>query len=191
MGPSLGVVKMVRDADPHALARCLEMVSGALSSCDALVAAALVRAAGSLSTGDVFCTYAWLKLALEAAVQRAYYTMLGVPWEEALRRIARRSRSAASFTASMVRQLRGIHGVRRRWVLRTYLRLGTWLHPSIEMRRAGGLVTLDEELVRDVLDAIAYLCLTIDEMGDGLRDAVGTCGLEKTGRLLSKKGGSA
>ena len=70
---------MVRDADPYTVDLCLGLVSEALLSCDELAASALRKARESLERGDTFCTYAWLKLALEAAIQRTYYTLMGIP----------------------------------------------------------------------------------------------------------------
>ena len=127
-------------------------------------------------------------LGLEAATQYAYYLLQGVGWSEALERIRRRSRAAASFTATMIKRLRGVHGSRRRWILRVYLWLGEYLHPSAEMHAASGEPGLREELVREVLDAIAYLCLVAGRellLRSGL---VAGCGLEKTRRLLARRG---
>jgi len=171
----------------RALAACLRVLAEELSGCaSGLVSRALRGAAGALG-GDVFCAYAWLRLGFEAAGQHAYYALLGIEWSEALERISRRSRFAASFTASMVKGLRGVHGSRRKWLLRTYLRLNEWLHPSIALYRAGGVPVPDAGLVRSVADSIAYLCsLAGVEPGE---EAVRSCGLEKTWRLLERRHG--
>ena len=142
------------------------------------------------STGDALCLYSRLRLALEAALQYAYYRLQGVEWSEALARIRHRSRFAASFTASMIKELRGVHGSRKRWLLRVYLSLGSWLHPSIELHEANGEPPLDEELACEVLDAITYVLLIAGCSLPGVEDVAAECGLEKTGRLLARRSGN-
>ena len=155
--------------------------------CDELVSEMILGSVECLGRGDVLCLYARLRLALEAAIQRAFYRLMGIEWGEALKRISHRSRFAASFTASMIKNLRGVHGVRKRWILRTYLRLGTWLHPSVEMRRCGGRPPLDEELVVDVLDAITYLCsYAAGGVPKNLAEVSELCTLRNTAKLLRK-----
>ncbi len=170
------------------LAECLEALARALESCEpGLLQRSLLAARRALEQGDAVCAYSWLRLGLEAATQYAYYLLQGIDWDKALERIRRRSRAAASFTATMIKRLRGVHGSRKHWILRVYLWLGEYLHPSAEMHAASGEPGLREELVREVLDAIAYLCLVAGReplLQDGL---VAGCGLEKTGRLLARR----
>jgi hypothetical protein len=164
-------------------------MAGELIECPALVPHSLSSAGRALSSlGDAYCAYSWLRLGLEAAIQYAYYVLQGVGWEEALQRIARRSKGAASFTATMIKMLRGVHGSRRRWILRVYLGLGEWLHPSISVHRVGGRIILDEGLVREVLDAISYVCCLTGSCVS--LDTARSCGLEKTRRLLLRRASS-
>ncbi|ABM81278.1 hypothetical protein [Hyperthermus butylicus] len=172
---------------------CLEALAEAVcgSECaTGLACTALRRAVGAYGAGDVFCLYSRLRLAFEAAVQYAYYWLQGLEWEKALARIRHRSRFAASFTATMIKELRGVHGSRKRWLLHIYLSLGAWLHPSIELHEANGEPLLDEELVGEVLDAIAYTLLVAGCSLPGLEDKTMGCGFEKTGRLLARRSGS-
>ena len=171
------------------LAECLESLAGALKSCEpALLPRSLSAAKRALENGDPVCAYSWLRLGLETAAQYAYYSLQGIAWSEALERIRRRSRAAASFTATMIKGLRGVHASRRRWILRVYLWLGDYLHPSAEMHAASGEPGLREELVREVLDTITYLCLVTRRELALQERLVAGCGLEKTGRLLARRG---
>jgi hypothetical protein len=148
-----------------------------------LVCVSLQKAA---EAGDTFCIYARLRLAMEAAVQEAYYKLLGVEPGEAERRIAVRSRYYASFTASMVKQLRGVHGSRRRWLLKVYLRLGEWLHPTAKLHKARGTPPLDDSLLLEALDAIGYTLL-IAGYSTPSRSLAEACGLEKSFRLHERR----
>jgi hypothetical protein len=137
-------------------------------------------------TDDTFCLYARLRLALEAAIQDAYYKLLGVEAGEAERRIAVRSRYYASFTASMIKGLKGVHGSRRRWLLRVYLKLGDWLHPTSKLHSAGGMPVLDAELVREVLDAIGYTLL-LAGYSIPSQSLASSCGFEKSSRYYERR----
>ncbi len=147
--------------------------------CNSLEAAA--------ASSDTFCTYARLRLALEAMVQHAYYKLLGVSEEEAERRIRVRSKYYASFTVNMIRRLRGVHGARRRWLIKVYLRLGEWLHPTARLRKAAGSPPADPLLLMEVLDAIGYLALITGGNMPSWQLAE-RCGLEKSLRLLARRG---
>ena len=129
---------------------------------------------------------ALVKLALEIAVQRAYYALLGVGEEEALRRISVRSRGAASFTASMVKGLRGVHGSRKSWIMRVYLAVSEYVHPSRRLHGQGSTSMIPGELLREALDVVAYLeALTGVSIDVGLASS---CGFEKTLRLMLRRG---
>ncbi len=170
------------------LAECLEGLARALKSCEpGLLPRSLLAARRALESGDPVCVYSWLRIGLEAATQYAYYLLQSVGWTEALERIRRRSRAAASFTATMIKRLRGVHGSRRRWILRVYLELGEYLHPSAEMHAASGEPGLRDELVREVLDAVAYLCLIARRELRVPGGLVAGCGLEKARRLLMRR----
>jgi len=149
-----------------------------------LLCAALEGALGSWN--DTFCLYSRLRLAFEAAVQHAYYKLMGVDESEAMASIARRSRFYASFTAGMVKQLKGVHGSRRRWMLNVYLKLGSWLHPTANLHRASGEPPLDEKLIVETLDAIAYVMAVTSchllELGEAEK-----CRFERTARLLRRR----
>jgi hypothetical protein len=129
------------------------------------------------------------KLLLEVAIQYAYYTLLGVSIEEALRRIRRRSRSAASFTATMIARLRGVHGSRKKWVLRTYLSIAELVHPSSKLHEAGLTMLPSNKLLLELGDAVIYLVLVSgDPVSGKVLDLSTSCGFEKSLKLIERRG---
>ncbi len=143
---------------------------------------------GSLRCGLRLAAAAAAKLLLEAAVQRAYYALQGVGEAEALARVRARSRAAASFTATMIRRLRGVHGSRKAWILRVYLRVAELVHPSARLHEAGGPAAPPEELLREVVDAVLYLEALCGAPLDPEHPAVTRCRPERTLRLLLRRG---
>ncbi len=109
------------------------------------------------SSCSVICVYSTLRLLLEASVQYAYYLLMGFSEHDLLSLVARRERSYASFTATMVKRLKGVHGSRKKWILRTYLRLGEYTHPTTKVW--SGALILDEDLLVEALDAVTYVLL--------------------------------
>ncbi len=131
--------------------------------------------------------YALLKLLLESIAQVVYYRLLGVEGQELLQRVTRRSKAYASFTATMIARLRGVHASRRRWVMRVYLRLSEYTHPSTRLWRWN--VGVEEDLVWEALDAILYLTLLgYPELRGQLHPRA--CRLDKSLRLLAAGGRS-
>jgi hypothetical protein len=165
---------------------CIEVIAVALEQYETqLPSVSLREALRALAANNAVCGYTWLRLALESTVQYTYYKLLGVEWSEALKRISKRSRFAASFSATMIKELKGVHGSRKKWIMRVYLRLNEWLHPSIQMISLGGINIVDWDLVREVLDVIAYLAVLIGSNIDYV--LASRCGLEKTLRLLARR----
>ena len=85
----------------------------------------------------------------------------------------------------MIKELKGIHGSRKKWMMKVYLRLNEWLHPSIKMISLESIDIVDWDLVREVLDVIAYLATLIGSNID--HTLASRCGLEKTLRLLARR----
>ncbi len=135
-----------------------------------------------LECGLAVACYALLKLMLETAVQHAYYDLIGVSDEEALKRITKRSRGAASFRATMIKGLKGVHGSRKNWMLKLYLALSEFTHPSDRLHK--GFPQLNEDLVLEVFDAILYLYAL---RGIDVASAAKSCGSEKTLKLLQRR----
>ena len=151
-----------------------------------LLCRVLSELARCLELGMTLACYALLKLAVETAVQHAYYSLQGVAFEEALPLIRRRSRAAASFTATMVRRLKGVHGPRKAWVLKTYLRVAEYVHPSARLHEAGGEPGVDEALFLGALDVVTYLELLAGVHIDA--EVARRCGLEKTLKTVLRRG---
>ena len=93
---------------------CIEVIAVALEHYETrLPSLSLREALRALAANNAVCGYTWLRLALESTVQYTYYKLLGVEWSEALKRISKRSRFAASFSATMIKELKGVHGSRK------------------------------------------------------------------------------
>ncbi len=174
-------------ADP---VQCLELFAGYVCSLGdsfhRLLCSVLGELTECLRCGLKAACAALAKLSMEVAVQSAYYRLMGVSVEEAVRRISVRSRAAASFTASMIKSLRGVHGQRKKWILNTYLKVASYVHPSTKLHKAGSTVALPSELLLQVLDVIAYLESIAGRPVD--LEYASRCDLEKTLRLLSRRG---
>ena len=140
----------------------------------------------SIRSEAVFCSYAALKLLLELCVQTSYYMLQGLKEEEVLKRIAKRSKHASSFSMSMIKLLKGVHKSRKNWLTRVYLRISDYLHPSIRLH-VGKTWVLDTKLFLESLDACLYLLLVAGVIKEYDEESAALCRFEKSLRLLRRR----
>ncbi len=137
----------------------------------------------------LLCLYSILKVSYETAVQETYYKLIGVNSDEFQRILSKRSREYASFKTWMITKLKGVDGVTRKKLLRLYLTLSNYTHPSARLYKG---LEVDEELILQVMDAIVYivtlgssnylqrLCRMIDS------EKLSKCLFVKTSKRVSK-----
>lgn len=176
---------------------CAEKLTQAIGNC---VPGHIVDILGQLGkamenlgcdTYGAICIYCLLKLLLEAMVQYIYIRSIGI--EDPIAYVRRRSRGYASFSVTMIKRLRNVHGSKKRWILKIYLQIAKFVHPSDMVWIS--TTHFDVRLARETLDATLYLLVHAIRNGvldkgcanlDILRSLAEECGLSESLRLLSR-----
>lgn len=100
------------------------------------------------------CFYSILKTIYEAVSQETYYKLAGVDWDEFQHILSKRSREYASFKTWMISRLKNVDGVTRKRLLRIYLELSSYTHPSIKLY---GRREPSSSLIYKAMDSILYM----------------------------------
>mgnify|MGYP000409697182 CR=1 FL=1 len=137
---------------------------------------------------STFCIYALLKLLYETILQKAYYILQDISEEDFYKIIRKRTKAYASFKATMITRLKGVNGVFKKKILKTYLKVSQYTHPSITIHKA--YPRLDYELILTILDHIIYFEILINRervasKANRLRDLICSLGLMKSCKKLS------
>lgn len=139
----------------------------------------------------VFCVYCLFKLLLEAIIQYIYISSMNI--EDPIAYVRKRSRNYASFSATMIKRLRNIHGSKKKWILKTYLKISKFVHPSDIVWTS--TIYLDVELAKEILDVILYVLVHAIRSGvldkdctnlDVLRSLAEKCKFNESLKLLSR-----
>ena len=137
------------------------------------------------------CIYCLLKLLLEATIQYIYIFSMGI--ENPIAYVKKRSRDYASFSVTMIKRLRNVHGSKKKWILKTYLQVSKFVHPSDILWTSTAY--LDVKLIEEVLDVTLYIIAHAIRSGvldktcanlDVLRSLAKECELNESLRLLSR-----
>ncbi|WFO74664.1 hypothetical protein J4526_06170 [Desulfurococcaceae archaeon MEX13E-LK6-19] len=130
----------------------------------------------------LICLYSILKIIYEVVGQETYYRLIGVGDDEFQRILSKRSREYASFKTWMITKLKGVDGVTRKKLLRLYLTLSNYVHPSTRLYEG---LEVDNELILRAMDAIVYM-ITLGN-NNYLQRLCGIADPEKLSRCLFVK----
>jgi len=179
------------------LTRCIEKLSNLVGGCmprhivSVMVQLAKIMEQLGCSTYGTICIYCLLKLLLEATIQYIYISSMKI--EDPIIYVRKRSRNYASFSATMIKRLRNVHGSKKKWILKTYLQVSKFVHPSDVVWTS--TIYLDVKLVREVLDVILYVIAHAVRSGvldkvcanlDFLKGLAKECELNESLKLLSR-----
>lgn len=133
-----------------------------------------------------------LRLMLEIIVQTTYLHMKHKGDQKAIEQeLSRREKTASIFNAKMITGIPGLHGVVKKDILKLYLKLAEYTHPTSKLLKV--LTTKDfpklRELATKTIDYTIYLLLTLcgkNYLSNKLIHEARKYNLERTSKYLGK-----
>lgn len=133
-----------------------------------------------------------LRLLLETAIQATYLYMKHRGDQKAIEsELRRREKTATIFNAKMISRIPGLHGIIKRRILRLYLKLAEYTHPTNKLVEALATNNIPglRELTTNTIDYVTYLLLITcktRKLSEELLLQARRYNLEKTLRYLEK-----
>ncbi len=122
----------------------------------------------NVSLGHYVDAVRGLKVVIEGSIQSLYYlSRYGLDDGAILAEVRRRQKSATSFNIKMLGKIRGLHSRVRKDLLKLYLKVAEFSHPTSKVIKLGsrGREAMAEELfnevLRDVCDYVAYSAIRL------------------------------